>query len=118
VELAKLSIAIKLNKQISDLAIQISEEISSKFEAEFTLGLNYLPHITLLYTEFPRRNLEKIQNMIKNIVANTEIFELKFDKLFAQKGYVDISFKVDDKIMRLHNEILEKSFSFERWLHS
>jgi len=77
----KLNIAIIPSKQISDLAIDLSKELSKKYKTEFILGnrRNH-PHVSLYHLDVLAKEIGRIGDCVERAVRAQKQFQVNLEK--------------------------------------
>lgn len=91
-------------------AIELSERLASRLSIEFTLGKDKHPHITIYQARFPTKNVEKLKEVIRQIVSKTRLFEIKMAEFLANvgvPGFIWWTAKKSDQLLKVHWKILD-----------
>ncbi len=96
------------NKSVSELAKQLANEVSTKGDIYFKIDnkINFA-HITIYKVEFPTKNKRKFFSLLRSIVKNTTPFELQFNKLYSERGWVGLDFKKGSQLYSIHKKVLK-----------
>lgn len=102
-DVIKLNIAFKLPESISDWAISVNQQIAAKFPLEYVLSkTENLPHVTLYYTAFPTKNLEKIKQKLTTITKVLAPQDFELEQITHNQTYLMAEYKLTTLLRDLH----------------
>lgn len=103
----KLNIAIKPSADVVSEAMRIVSDIEIEREPVFSLdNINFLPHITIYYTEFPEESLDSILKEVDKLAKETKTFKLDFTSIETNKGFLGIRIESTEEFIALHQNAL------------
>ncbi len=102
------NIAIWLPVSIATKAIKISRAIKNR-GVLFTLdNKQYYPHITLYMTEFPLKNIPRIEKKLSSVICKFRQFKLTSgDYQQSKNGYIDVSLKRSKEVADLQKAVVK-----------
>ena len=109
-------IAIFPPRPILAKSVEASKELH-RLGSVFTLdSRRYYPHLTLYMTEFPKKNLRQIKQLLHRIASQTRPFLLRPATQRSHRGYVDISFQRSRAVLQLHKTVVRTLNPLREWL--
>jgi 2'-5' RNA ligase len=111
--MAKIAVDVVLlpDKEISDKAIEISEELGKTSGYEYVLGKdNHLPHISLYMGVVDTDDVPEIQSILQNIAKNFSSLDLVVDGIRASKSFStsELSITNTSELESLHQLVMER----------
>lgn len=104
-----LNIVLLPDKLVNKEIINFSKSVSKLSPVEFKLNqTNNFPHITIYQAEFPKSNLKKIVSTIKYSTSKINRFNLTLNKISFFNNFLFWNIKKTDKILKIHESIVEK----------
>lgn len=105
----KVSFVLLLEEETSSQCVNLSKEISSRYDSLVILGQKSLPHVTILQTECEEGELTDIWNTAKKVMLNQ--YKLNFTGLTllpssSGNTWLEIPVLKSDAILMLQKELL------------
>lgn len=118
VEAVQLNIAIIPEQRIQQEAIKLSETLSKSFDTHFILNTeNLFPHVTISQARYPKKNLDKVIDMVKNTVKNItqcNVSLSQFDLVFGEFVFWN-AFR-SPELVGFHQQIVDSTNSLREGL--
>ncbi len=109
----KINIAFKLPVEVAEKVARLSLEISQKEDAFFTLdNLNFYPHVTIYFLEYPAYNSEKIWEKLEDISKNFSPIKFVADGIKISRGYIGMAASYSPELRHLHEAIVRETNTF------
>ncbi len=107
--IAPLNIIILPDLKVSQKALELSKKISQNYETYFTLdNQNFIPHITLYQTIFPKNNVSVLKDRIQKFAKTLKPFKITISTFsVSNETWASWNFLKTEELMKLELQILE-----------
>ena len=101
------AIALLPNLELGNKVINLSNDLQTK-EVHFTLnGVDYLPHLSLYSAKIKHQDLQKVTNILMNIISETKKFDLIANGYSQVMGYLAIDYVNTHELASLAKDVVE-----------
>lgn len=105
----RLNVALLPDKKSFEKAVSISKMLNKYYNVHFTLERKkYLPHLSLYLAVYPRKLLNNIQAITKQIASKSNSSNLSFKNIQTHRNYLLINFEENKWIKDLHRKTVAK----------
>lgn len=100
-----LHIYLTLDKKFGKRVSELSGKIAKKYSSNFEVGKNYLPHITLYLFSAPRRNKNKMIEMMEHLSSFFHAATFTAGELVLSKdGWLMIEITDKKELLKFHKK--------------
>jgi 2'-5' RNA ligase len=112
-EFVKINIAFRPPIEIAEKVAQLSLKISQKEGAFFVLdNLNFHPHMTIYFLEYPAYNSEKILEKLENLAKNFSSIKFVASGMKVSRGYIGMATEYSQALRNIHEAIVRETNPF------
>lgn len=102
------NVLILPSAEVAKEAIDLSKQISEKFQTKFSLdGVDLLPHITMYLAEYPSKNFTNIKTFVQQIAQETKPFSIRLEDFSAVSGFIFWDVVKNRLLQSLHEKVLK-----------
>lgn len=114
-DIIQLNIAYKTPTDVSEAIIDLSQRFN-KDPMLYPIidGVDFYPHVTIYFADFPNRNFEKIIETTKKLVRDIQRQKLIFKELTASRRYIDVEFEKSKSLQQIHETALKAINPFRK----
>ncbi|MDN3724227.1 2'-5' RNA ligase family protein [Aequorivita sp. SDUM287046] len=107
-----IDVLIVPSEEMYSQALQLNSAIHNNNPETIKLDENHIPHITLLQGFIFEKDLPKVENVLKDVFESIKKEDLNAEKFSYSKNeaksFAMISVEKSQKLMQLHEEVIEK----------
>lgn len=112
-EFTKINIAFRPPATVVEMVAQLSREISQKEEALFVLdNLNFYPHMTIYFLEYPAYNGDKILEKLEGLLKSLSPIKFVASAIVTSRGYIGMATHYSQDLRNLHEAIVRETNPF------
>jgi len=117
-----LNIIILPDEKVKQTSIELSRKLTSKYDTYFSLdGARYHPHITIYQLQFPDKNFDKLNTLIREIASATKPITVQLGAIihcaeYPNNGFVSWNCEYNHNLIDLQRRVLEIANSLREGL--
>lgn len=103
------NVVLLFDKKLNSRFIELSRKISKVIPSKIILNLkNEFPHITLYMTQYPKRNVPKILDVVSKIAKSTKSFRLILNTISCHRsGTIFVDAEISPALLLLHEKLVD-----------
>ncbi len=102
----KLNLALTIPQAVSVKAVELSKQLSEKYDAYFVLGEDNYPHITVYAVNFPDVALKSVLDAAARIAATSQALQCTYKQVKTHQGYIGVAVVRSEEMMRFHGRVI------------